>query len=695
MMNESHMDDEASLVGAGWTDLGALQGKPSSPSSSAAVASASIPSQEALAHEALFQIDVLQKIFCWLPHAVDLASATLVNRTWRDALREDQYWRAVYVRQYGTPHPWEACSSYREQCARRVGLRWPRPAPPLPGPPAPGTSIETYDKLYGIRTLAVLYDSVSRALVRAVHSRALVGDDVRVVVQGISLGPSPPAAAADSPAGGGSAAGNDTAPRTGTNVREVVRENLDTGLDTDADPIARDGPLRGVVPPAAGSNGGAAAAATAVASSSPWICMLSLDGRPPKPPPPSPAADGHDGADDAGAAADAARNGEKYMTEEYIRQLASLEQLLPTVMCSGGGLLYLPAGPTGRGLVLWDLAAAAVLPPPSNAPPPALPSPPPQPREPYWLVSEAHPGRLLAAAADGSLAVSGCDGGRLCFWNGRQRLALGQANISDLTQLPVLDMFPSQTAPASERRHRLRIAVCEASAIAAVLLTSPLSPTVYIYRAAPRQWRQRHRCSSADSDTVTDFCADPNAGVGQLLAAQTFGGAPCSGLLLFRGHMLIMQVMCSDVYGARFGGSGGSSVLVTVMVCLWELPGDEDEEGEEEQGGVGDAATAVAAGGGYSSGGGGHWSDSWQRLFSSRLQLEHPRTLVLGRMRPVLAASEDLMLLTAPRNVGSRPPHSRVLALELPPRWTHGSSDEEEEEEEEEEGEEEEEEEGE
>ncbi|GIL61483.1 hypothetical protein Vafri_15868 [Volvox africanus] len=107
------MEDEASLVGAGWTDHGVSHGKAASQSSSAAVATvepATIIPQEALAHEALFQIDVLQKVFCWLPHAADLASAAGVSRTWRDALREDHTWRAVYVRQYGTPHPWEACS---------------------------------------------------------------------------------------------------------------------------------------------------------------------------------------------------------------------------------------------------------------------------------------------------------------------------------------------------------------------------------------------------------------------------------------------------------------------------------------------------------------------------------------------------------------------------------------------------------
>ena len=42
-------------------------------------------------------------------------------------------------------------------------------------------------------------------------------------------------------------------------------------------------------------------------------------------------------------------------------------------------------------------------------------------------------------------------------------------------------------------------------------------------------------------------------------------------------------------------------------------------------------------------------------LLQRRLQLEHPRTLVLGRLRPVLlAAAEDLLLLPVPRNVGGR-----------------------------------------
>lgn len=62
------MDVEASLVGAAYADLGALLNQPSSSSSSAAVSAmelTAIASQEALAHEALFQVDVLGKIFCW------------------------------------------------------------------------------------------------------------------------------------------------------------------------------------------------------------------------------------------------------------------------------------------------------------------------------------------------------------------------------------------------------------------------------------------------------------------------------------------------------------------------------------------------------------------------------------------------------------------------------------------------------
>jgi hypothetical protein len=65
-------------------------------------------------------------------------------------------------------------------------------------------------------------------------------------------------------------------------------------------------------------------------------------------------------------------------------------------------------------------------------------------QQPYWLVSEAHPGRLLAAVADGELAVSGCDGGRLCFWQGRQRRALGSA---DIFQSSVLDFIVSFVKP--------------------------------------------------------------------------------------------------------------------------------------------------------------------------------------------------------------------------------------------------------
>ncbi len=85
---------------------------------------------------------------------------------------------------------------------------------------------------------------------------------------------------------------------------------------------------------------------------------------------------------------------------------------------------------------------------------------------------------------------------------------------------------------------------------------------------------------------------------------------------------------------ARFGGSGGSSVLVTVMVCLWKLPeeaaDDDGGKGQEEGGrrGKGGSCTGlhghhgVAPAGAGCDGGAvepvGHWSDNWTRLFSSR-----------------------------------------------------------------------------
>ncbi|EFJ49100.1 hypothetical protein VOLCADRAFT_90380 [Volvox carteri f. nagariensis] len=674
--------------------------------------SAATSSQEVPTHDVLHQTDVLNKVFCWyeiftefpclpyhdpnIPHAQlhvtrhdsfpytqssdpqplnrlrrvsDLANAAMVCRSWCAAARDDQPWQNIYVRQYGEPSPWETCTSYREQCARRVGIRRPYPSPSLPGAPAPGATLEAYDRQYGVRTLTVSYDPVSRALVRAVRSWSLVGHDDLVAVQAIPLEPHPPSSAA-------AAASPETAAATGA-----------------IEPVSD-----GTTAPAAGGGGGTDAD---VSIGSLWLCMLTPDGRSPATRPSTlpdvasaaAAADGlravaaskcvgDVGGSGGGGGGEGEGEGVMHLTEESVRQIASLAELLPTVMCCGGGLLYLPAGPMGHGLAVWDLTTTSTtittittsttmtMTALSSAtgggcsktcyPSPLLKrsvtaaaSPLPLP---YWLISEPHPGRLLAVAADGELAVSGCDGGRLCFWQGRQRVALGVADISDLTQLPVLDIFPIPAARAGSRRHRLWISVCEASGLAAVVLTSPQAPVVHIFRAAPRK---RGISYSGGGGGGTDGGAECSGGVGQRLATQIFGGAPSSGLLLYRRQMLTMQVMCSDVMGARFGGSGGSSVRVTLAMCLWNLPMEGEEEGgeagEEEGGGGGDEV------------GGGHWSDSWTRLFSSRLQLEHPRTLVLGRMRPVMAASEDLLLLTVPHNVGGRPPHSQVLALELPP----------------------------
>ncbi|GLC36447.1 hypothetical protein PLESTM_000447600 [Pleodorina starrii] len=585
----------------------------------------------------------------------ELAAACLVSKAWLGAARGDLPWRSVYVRQYGEPHTWEACRSFREQCTRRVGLRWPRHAPPLPGPPAPGTQLEAYDKMYGVRTLAVSYDPASRALLRAVRSRALVGDDARVAVQSIPL---EPAEGAEPGAGPGVSGGDVAAAAT-------------------AEPAPPS--------PARGPAGGITGATTPDCSSdgAQWVCMLSVDGRMPPSPPPPDVQDDDDG-EAGGPAGGGGGDGGEHLAEAGVRQIAALAELLPTVMCCAAGLLYLPAGPTGRGLAVWDLtatrghaapaaaAAAAAAPDPAAAGGAAAAAP-----EPYWLVPEAHRGRLLAAATDGCLAVSGCDGGVLRFWQGRRRAALGQADIGDLTRLPVLDAFPRAASHAGAGRHRLRIAVCEASGLAVVALASPLAPKIYIYRATPRGGGGGGG-GGGDGDASG---GGGGGGVGQLLASPSVHAAPCSGLLLFRRRMLTIQVMCSDVMGARFGGSGGSSVLVTLVICMWQLPEgeEEQEEEQEEEGGGGGSEAARGASREEVEGeeGAGHWSDSWTRLYSSRLQLEHPRTLVLGRMRPLLAASEDLMLMTVPRNVGGRPPHSQLLALELPPRrrTTRGSVD--------------------
>jgi hypothetical protein len=97
-------------------------------------------------------------------------------------------------------------------------------------------------------------------------------------------------------------------------------------------------------------------------------------------------------------------------------------------------------------------------------------------------------------------------------------------------------------------RHSLWIAVCEASGLAAVVLASPLAPMVLLFRATPRGGGCRTVAGEGNDG------GGGGGGVGHLLAKQTFGGAPCNGLLLFRNQMLTMQVLCSDVMGVSARG---------------------------------------------------------------------------------------------------------------------------------------------
>ncbi|KXZ46032.1 hypothetical protein GPECTOR_47g307 [Gonium pectorale] len=553
------------------------------------------------AHDALSRGDVLLEIFNRLGSLPDLGRCCAVSRAWRAAAASDLPWRALYTRAYGTPQAWEAAGSYRQQSARWAGLRHPAPSPPLPGAPAPGRALEEHDKAYGVRTLAVSYDPVTRTLLRAVRNPQLLGDCLRVAVEAVPLDPKPsecPGSTESGTPGNGSGSETDS---------------------TAAQPL--------------------------------WVCTL------------SPTGGDDDGADGGGnGGADAA---DALMAQQ---RLAGLVDLLPSVMCAAGGLLYLPAGPTGRGLAAWDLTAApAAATAPTAAPGapaavPAVPTAPTPParRPPHWLLPEAHPGRLLAVAADGWLAASGCDAGRLCFWRPRDRQRLGEASIEELTRLPVIPAFPRPAARRATERHLLRLAVCDASGLAAVLLASPLAPHVHVFRAA----------GPAASASAVSAAGVP--AVGQRLAVLSTGGSPGDGLALLRGHLLTMSVLSSDVMGARFGGSGGSSVLVTITARVWKLPAARESGAG---GGTGGAPTAAAVGsstGRGASGDGGDADDDWgdcTRLYSSRLQLEHPRSLVLDRMRPLLAASEDLLLVTAPRGgqeAAGRQPHHCLLALEHP-----------------------------
>ncbi|GFR52437.1 hypothetical protein Agub_g15011, partial [Astrephomene gubernaculifera] len=571
---------------------------------------------ECPAHEALSKEDIILEILPRLPSLSDLARACLVCRAWRTAATLDLPWRRLYVRQYGEPHDWEACGSYRQQCARRAWLRCPRPAPPLPGAPCPGMPLERYDELYGITTLAVAYDPVTQSLIRAVRCRTLLGDGARVAVEALPLGQSRPVG------------------------HQQLREQRRNPEEEEGGSERRG--TAGIRTAGSASVEVTSAVTGGVAGEPQWVCMLSPDGQLQPPPPPplsrqhavSDPADGRDDDDQEGPSASgngsldslvrdpsspwssppdhrttpnamtsvAAATSVAASAEAAAADSDLLAALLPSVMCTAGGLLYLPAGPMGRGVAVWDLTSATrtteLHPPPPLHPQtqsphthtqphphtqqqPLLPYPRAavrQPLLPYWLVPEAHPGRLLAAAADGPLAVSGCEGGRLCFWRAVERRQLGWADIRGLTGLPVVPAFPQLGAPSSTLRHRLRLAVCAASGLAAVLLASPLSPEVRVYRAAELLGGTPAAAACGGGGARWEEQAggggDRRRPVGQLLHVLALpGGAPGDGLALFRGRLVTMAVLCNDVMGARFGGSGGSSVLITVTAAVWRLPG--------------------------------------------------------------------------------------------------------------------------
>ncbi|KAG2433382.1 hypothetical protein HXX76_008443 [Chlamydomonas incerta] len=707
--------------------------------------------------EALSRPDIVLEILSRLPSLPDLVSACGVGRAWAAAAAADLPWRRLYIKHFGRPEPSERCRSYREQCARHMGLRWPHPPPPrLPPPPATTTAattasaaqqpsvpaspaprplagptarppggpqdrtqgrrqrqrtlplgaLERYDEmygagngfnsgggggggLYGIRTLAVSYDPVTRCLLRAVRCRALLGDDTRVAVQAVALEWEEEVEAEEEV--------------------EEVEEEAEAG---EAGEGAREGAGKAV----AGAAGAETAAGAGVIAGRyvdatscavpRWVCWLSVDGRPPPPPlPPDTEHESHGPEDqqdpkqqEEPAAAVAGVDvppvaPRRRLTAVESQQLAALADLLPAVMCAAGGRLYLPAGARGQELAVWDLAAALAGAPPATAPPPAGAAacgegePGGDLRSPHcWLTTDgedaeeeeaaAHPGRLLAAAADGSLAVSGCDGGVLRFWHGGSRRLLGSGDIRALTLLPPVPLAPQTSAAARAGapglRHLLRLALSESSGLAAAALASPLAPSVHVFRAAAAAAGSGAAAAATPARTtgwpsVGAGAGGAGGGVGECVRVLTpGGGAPVDGLALFRGCLVASSTLCSDVMGARFGGSGGSSLHITVTASAWRLPRTPEQQQQQEQE---EEDRGRAPGGGCGGGGEGDpsgWGEP-VRLYSSRLQLEHPRTLVLGRLRPVLlAAAEDLLLLPVPRNVGGRPPHQQLLALSHP-----------------------------
>ena len=322
---------------------------------------------------------------------------------------------------------------------------------------------------YGIRTLAVSYDPVTRCLLRAVRCRTLLGDDTRVAVQAVALEWEEEEKEEEA----GTVNEAETAKDAGAGTAKETR-SADVGKG-EAGQEAGEAVRVGAAAAAAAGCRYVDAASCAVPR---WVCWLSVDGRPPPPPPP-PHAEAHDAAEDPAAGR------RRAMSPVQAQQLEALADLLPAVMCAAGGRLYLPAGPRGQSLAVWDLAAALAAAPPATAPPPEAAAEAADAasgggdlRSPHcWLTTDgeeagegegeaaaAHPGRLLAAAADGSLAVSGCDGGVLRVWHGGARRLLGSGDIRSLTLLPPVPLSPQTSGGRSARRQgvaELRGVGCE------------------------------------------------------------------------------------------------------------------------------------------------------------------------------------------------------------------------------------------
>ncbi len=378
--------------------------------------------------------------------------------------------------------------SYRDQLRRVAGLRGPQPAAPPPrdngserdAPPTQPCPLELYDTRLGIRTTALSYDPVTGLLLRAVGSVPLFGDGTHMAIEGVPLKSHTAAQSPDqqqqqqeddnqtpgqqmgpAPEVGQEGAGSGVAgaPGMGGRALGVVLQRMLCWVTPDGS--APKPPTAYLAKTKAAA--AAAAAASASAASTPATAVVAAAGEA------EPGLEGEKTEEDGGvpsaveeASTAAAAVDGAFLNPEQEQQLQGLNALLPSVMCAAGGYLYLPAGPTGRGLAVWDLAAARPTrgsAPASNTHPDGLgehtnggaagtaaaaggvaPA-----EAPYasWLVPEAHPGRLLAAAADGALAASGCDGGVLALWRAADRARLGSGDIRHLTALPVVHTTPT------------------------------------------------------------------------------------------------------------------------------------------------------------------------------------------------------------------------------------------------------------